>query len=908
MFENIKKMFSDPVKAGSNSPLTEEEQLVIMQDTLHKLSNKARLHEDTKKVLREAISVYGEPDYATKVQDLPIVEAESFAEELHKADGGTKNLSRPQRSVGTTEDIVIKKYMINPDYRAEILYNLEEMFFTDEHLGGAAKKIVKMLSVDFKLNLKYEDNTVLKSKILRELECLDFGDKNIYTDKDEIAINESNNTAINNMALQLVITGAIGRAALLTEKPKVVGTTPLDLKHVRPYITKEGNIEWVQRFETKQNTFNYLTQLRHDGGNMITDPNIVLNPYRGADYNGVLDMDYTLKLDGTSYIPLNKERFIYQPAITYQDNPIGVPPFLTALASAKLERSMLGGVANYSERFNAVSFVTVLVRPITAKNGESRDAYAARVNDLLTKVTEKIDNGFRNGYFIGFTGVHDIKIDSTQADATGFNILYKWAVVNKASGLGIPPLLLGVETQVSESLARILVQTMLAELKEYQDALGDALLKFFNFYLKINQPAYALRMREKNIKLELKFKNSSIEDNLRAEQAKALEVNRLVTLVNQGIISNDDMAIELGYEKAHLKNPPVAEAVSPNKPLAKKKKGEPNTNDKPSRSKINEFKADVFEYLETYGLVNKDTFWDKDHAHEVDWEVESFAEKTDLKKNLFDLITQLQKEVVGENVAFNLKLKKLLNDFLIQYENKEVSYPVFVAELVTFIGEKFEQYFDYSKISQNMINTFQTTNVPNIIKKTQAKTDFLNQDFHNYFKNVSDHYLGKFISNPATVKAINDYLVEKVVTNEIIVFDEKVMNDIKAIPNTVLNLQDYQLKRVISTTVSRYQNAGIVAAFNDIGVTEMQVVSVNSFNTCAYCKQLHGTIFSVPNIHNRYSQVINSNILEDLQLYTPFVNSLYSKVEAMPKDAALLALSGVAIPFHSHCQCMYQVV
>ena len=207
-----------------------------------------------------------------------------------------------------------------------------------------------------------------------------------------------------------------------------------------------------------------------------------------------------------------------------------------------------------------------------------------------------------------------------------------------------------------------------------------------------------------------------------------------------------------------------------------------------------------------------------------------------------------------------------------------------------------------------MIKDFQNNNINIVLKKTGVTSkDFLNTNFHTYFKNVSSHYLGKFITNKPTIEAINNYLRDKVVTNEIIVFDDQVIKDIRALPNVVLPKQDYQLRRVISTTVSKYQNAGTVLALESIGVTEVEVMSLMGKNTCGYCRQLNGTVFSVPTIANRYNQTINVNALEDLQTYTPFVTSLYKTKADMPIDPTLLALSGVVIPFHPHCQCIYQI-
>ena len=88
----------------------------------------------------------------------------------------------------------------------------------------------------------------------------------------------------------------------------------------------------------------------------------------------------------------------------------------------------------------------------------------------------------------------------------------------------------------------------------------------------------------------------------------------------------------------------------------------------------------------------------------------------------------------------------------------------------------------------------------------------------------------------------------------------------------------------------------------------MEVISLLTAKTCGYCRQLHGKIFSVPNVANRYRMTINTNTLEDLQVYTPFVTSLYKTVDTMPTNTELLTLSGVVIPFHPHCQCTYQIV
>lgn len=888
-------------------PITEQEQHEIMQEALLNVKLDGK-HEETKKFIREVIQTY---ETSSNKQLAKTLEEQngsiSLEEVLHDTDGSTRPISKPLRAVGVQQDINIEKYIIDADYRIELLQWLEKMFLTDEHLGGAVKKVVRMLSTDFHLEIKYEDNTVLKNNILRELEALTFGDLNIYPNGKNVRT-ETNNSAINNMAAQLVIYGAISRMILVDKKNKVIGTTPVNLKHVVPSITKENNVEWVQRYTDEINSFEYLIQFKHDNNNIITDTSYIINPHRGVNHNGMLENINLLQVDSQRFLPLSPKRYIYNPALTLQDNPIGIPPLINAIAANKLERSMMGGVASYAEKFNAVSFLTVLVKPITAKNGEGRTAYAKRVSDLLNRVTEKIDNGFRYGYFIGFQGVHEISVNSTQSDAVGFNTLYKWAIINKSSGLGIPPLLLGVETQVSESLARILIQTMLAELKDYQDCLADSLHKYYMMYLQLNKPSYYQRMVKNNTVLKVVFNSSTIQDKLRQEQAKALETNRYISMVNQGIISNDQAAQMLGFEKAYLPEPPE-NRDTPNKPLAKKKKDEPNTAKKPSNDKINEFTEHETVEAVLRKYENNDFFWEHGHTHLADWSHEVFEDdKDEEKKAMFKLIEELQKDATKENKLFAGRLTKLMDKFLKNYVGDTTSYAAFLDSFLNFVQNEFFSFFNYDKISKKMFDRFKKTNVNTILKTTGlSDRTFLDERFHKYFKDYSDHYLGKYISNPETIRAINKYLVEKVVTNEIVVFDDRVLRDIRRLPNVVLPEQDYQLKRIISTTVSKYQNAGKVLALEEKGVTTMRVASLLSNKTCAYCRQLHGTTFNVPTIANRYKMTINTNTLEDLQVYTPFVTSLYRTPDVMPTDSQLLALSGVVIPFHPHCQCTYQI-
>ena len=894
--------FFDRLKKYTTPVITQQEEHEIMHEAITNVSLEGR-HEGTKKLLSEVAAKYQDNtnlEFAKKLDKI------SLDEVVHDVANGTReSISKPMKDLGTTYDILINKYLINADYRLEVLNWLEKLFLSDEHLGNAVKKIVRMLSTDYTLDLKYENNRVLKTKMLKILENVSFGEHNSYRNTEKTVI-ETNKGVINNMALQLILSGTISRM-ILTDKNKVCGTAVVNTKHILPLLTKNGNIEWLQKYESNQGRYEYLIQMQHDAGNIMTDTGYVVNPHRGSAYNPNLQDNNILTINDTKYLELSNKRFIYTPCVTLQDNPIAIPPLLNVISAHKLERTMIGGVAAYAERFNAVSFLTVLIRPVTSKNGESKQAYKKRVNELIERVTDKIDNGFKNGYFIGFKDVHDININATQSDAVGFNTLYKWAIINKASGLGVPPLLLGVETQVSESLARILVQTMMAELQDYQDCIADALHKFFMLYLQLNHSDYYLRMKKNNTVLKINFGSSTVQDKLRFEQAKALELNRVISMVNQGFISNEQGAKMLGLEKSYLKNPPD-NSPQPNKPLAKKKKDEPNTQAKPARGKINEFKEQLMFSLTQKGLVNKDIFWEKGCQHDkANWSHKQFSEEG-LKKELFRLVEEIQKEVIKENVKYTSKINGLISEFLDRYsESVFVSYESFITDFLEFLQSNFFTYFDYDKISQTMVDKFKKKNFNTILKVTGATPDFLNESFHTYFKNVSNHYLGKFISNPATISAINNYLFDKVVTNEIIVFSDQVLDDIRNLPNVVLPKQDYQLKRIVATTVSKYQNAGSVLAMQSIGVTKIQVVSLMAANTCGYCKALNGTTFETSSIANRYQQTINTNQLEDLQLYTPFVTSLYPKPSAMPTNSSLLAMSGVVIPFHPHCQCVYEI-
>ena len=321
----------------------------------------------------------------------------------------------------------------------------------------------------------------------------------------------------------------------------------------------------------------------------VNPENIYFRRLENGVYHPYQKNPYTILNDKPDFIKLNTETYCYVGMYNDTDEPYGVPPFMSALDSIAGQHTMRKNFKHIMEVMGMVGFLEAKMAKPPRTAGESEKAYAARLESTLRKMKTNIVGGMSDGVVVGYIDDHEFELRSTSASMQNINLPWNMNQQSVANGLGVNGSIIGVSASQSgtEGGAGIQLSKMISQLKNIQ-TLVIFVLEFF----------YSLELRLagfNNKGITIKFGTSTVSDDIKLQQAREYRARVNVTLYNQGIISQDQFARDMGYETPDQPGPrtPVesddSDGTGDSDTGQKKKKREDDKDksDRRTRDKVN---------------------------------------------------------------------------------------------------------------------------------------------------------------------------------------------------------------------------------------------------------------------------------------------------------------------------------
>lgn len=189
--------------------------------------------------------------------------------------------------------------------------------------------------------------------------------------------------------------------------------------------------------------------------------------------------------------------------------------------------------------------------------------------------------------------------------------------------------------------------------------------------------------------------------------------------------------------------------------------------------------------------------------------------------------------------------------------------------------------------------------------KKIPKPDFNLSDIRalKYFSDNDNFYLGRFITDDSTTRKITEYIKETYLENGgEIGRSKEYLNKFKNEFAEVLIGEDWKIRRVLDTTVSRMRNIANINYMQQAEVTEYEIVEVMDNRTCGYCQVMNGKKFSVQEQYNRTKNLEFKG--DEVKQEFPFITSVF-RSPADLKELTAKQLSNVKItapPYHPACR------
>jgi hypothetical protein len=252
---------------------------------------------------------------------------------------------------------------------------------------------------------------------------------------------------------------------------------------------------------------------------------------------------------GKSLIKLNPFTFKYYGLMGDTELPYGIPLYIPSLERVKNQRGMDKNINDVLDRLGIMGFFEALLAKPDQQKNENDTTYKARIEGLLKETKKNLSDSLADGITVGFMDEHEFNFHSTTKNLNGVGELYNQNQVQLSKGLKHPPAFLGVSTKGSETHINIVFTKMLSQLRNIQNLLKQNLE--FGLSLELRLAGFKFNF------LEIEFNKSTITDDLKNEQAREIRIRNNIALYNQGIISQETLADEEGYESPDQSEPRV---------------------------------------------------------------------------------------------------------------------------------------------------------------------------------------------------------------------------------------------------------------------------------------------------------------------------------------------------------------
>ncbi|MCU0439351.1 MAG: hypothetical protein MUC49_15770 [Raineya sp.] len=275
----------------------------------------------------------------------------------------------------------------------------------------------------------------------------------------------------------------------------------------------------------------------------------LVNPYTIRFFS--IDGDYVPHQKNSKapngYKQLNTTTYTYSAISSDNNNPYGIPPFLAALESIGIERNLLKGFAKVAEKFGLMGFLEVLLTAPPQEENETPDAYYERCLAYLEKARPQVEKNMNSGYVMGYKDSHEFKLTgSKMMDGDNAKDIMMLNDINTMAGLKQDPNLLGRQQSRAETFGKILLTIFTSKITSFQNIIAYFLEDLFEMHLL---------MQGYDVNLEVKFDKPVLSDQKLEHEAQGVKIDNLMKLKAEGIISQEQFAQEMGYDKPAVETP-----------------------------------------------------------------------------------------------------------------------------------------------------------------------------------------------------------------------------------------------------------------------------------------------------------------------------------------------------------------
>jgi SPP1 gp7 family putative phage head morphogenesis protein len=615
------------------------------------------------------------------------------------------------------------------------------------------------------------------------------------------------------------------------------------------------------------------------------------------------------------HVVLNPATFVYIANQKYKTLPYPVPPFVSALEDLVTEKDMKASFKTVMKKLGMLGFLSALVNAPTKRPGESDTDYQHRTFVYLESLRGPLENGLAKGVTLGIKGAHEFALQGSNINADAGEKLMKMIKMSIFAGMKQDPNMHGENYSTTETFGKVILAKMSKQAQNYQKVVETFLEKlyFLELILAGYNPGY----------VEVKFKPPMIGDEKRDEETETIRINNVILKYKQGIISQLQVAQELGYDKPDQEEPRTEPA-----PAVAEDPDEEPTGKEPEMKVAAEKSTDeiIFETGEAlFGLGAHEPEFDYTVPAGCNVDGLSFDDAAKsyndpvlerfIKRYSGTVNTKFRNAVAKTLFRMKVDLKKLKDDASVQRVTDIVFYHLYKnwdknfrkpirADISQNLTKAYATYRKDKKVfsanASKRSMSFDEGDIPD------ATFDLIDYRSIEYLKELDNLYLGKFITDEDTRERIKNWIESQYLQeNWPIGKNSEMMDEFMRAFSDKVNMESFKIRRVIETTLNKTRNYANVQYIAQADVDEFEIVEVMDQKTCEYCQHMNGKTFSVTTAKDKIEKVVNGKPSEVPKL-SPFATKIPLD-EFVKMDAKALQAAGIDTPSY-HCHCRGRIV
>lgn len=616
-------------------------------------------------------------------------------------------------------------------------------------------------------------------------------------------------------------------------------------------------------------------------------------------------------------VKLNPLTYKYIALRRYFQSPYATPPFISAIDMLVTQKDMLSNFKNIMQKLGMLGFLSAEVTPPEQLPGEDKTAYWNRCLAYLNDVVyPQVSKNLGKGFVAGFKDRHKFELQGNNMNVQGAEGLFKLVQSRIYAGVKQDPNMLGENYSVTETFGRVVLAKLLSQVEDYQTVVDTFLEHVYLLELKLAgySPGY----------VEVHSEKPLVNDQLKEEQAQEKKIANVKSKRDMGIISQTTAAQELGYDEAHSDGD-ITKASEPTPgaqaPVADPAGGKTDPSNEPQASqniaeaRIKQLEARLHAGVPRYDYCEGHKCGETVHSGNF-MQFEGFADSKleNFAKNYF---SEVNKQYKAATKAIAATLAAKLSNF-----SESVPLETVQRESYLHILAKWESEFAVpvnDAVQANITKVWEHYRADKAIFGNKKKGSGSNaasfsgdipdavlslDDYRaiTYMEQSDAMYLGKFITDKDTKKAVYEYLKQEYIEGTLPIGNSpKAIEEFKSRFASMLNLEAWKIRRVIDTSVNKIRNYAHVFYLEQGAITEYEIIEVNDNLTCDWCAEMDGKSFTVQNTKDKIMREVSAGA-GNVSAISPFLTSTKLS-EIKGKSAEELQNMGFnSPPYHPHCR------